>query len=178
MVAGGSLVRLLWFLLCALTVAQSLGAAQTPAAIPQDAKQLLQVHQDWEALPSLRRAEEAMSLNRAYVYLRAGAEGEVRQQIVNLTEEHPDALRFAMQADCWNPTNFVAGRARADAWLLQFPNRSDVEVQSVQSVQSYLGNAESRRQFVHDRAASSRWYPVGSILFVLLLAAGVIRILP
>lgn len=171
-------MKFLLVLFCGLFTSQSLYAAQSSTEIPQDAKQLLQMHEAWEALPAVRRAQESMSLDRAYIYLRSGAEGEVRQEIVNLTEDHPDALRFAMQADCWNPTNFATGRARADAWLLQFPERSAAEIQFVQSVQSYLSNAETRRQFVHDRATSSRWYPVGSVLFALLLAAGVVRFLP
>lgn len=176
--AGGSLVKTWLILLCSFFALHSSVEAQNLSATPADAKQLLQRHLSWENLSALQRADELVSLERAYVYLRAGAEGEVRKEIVNLTEDHPDALRFAMQADCWNPTNFAAGRDRADVWLAKFSGRVDSETLFVQSVQTYLGDAESRRAFVHDRAASTSWYPFGSVLFVLLMAAGVVRILP
>jgi hypothetical protein len=165
-------------LVCVFFTLYSVASAQSPLGVPADAKQLLQRHLEWEALPASQRANESVILERAYVYLRAGAEGEVRKEIVNLTEGHPDALRFAMQADCWNPNNFAAGRDRADVWLKQFPERVNTETQFVQSVQRYLGRAETRRQFVHDRAASTSWWPVGSVLFLLLLAVGAVRILP
>ncbi|PCJ54005.1 MAG: hypothetical protein COA70_07665 [Planctomycetota bacterium] len=151
-------------------------AQQSP--LPTDAKSLLQKHSTWIGLSSTRRAEESLSLERAFVYLQAGAEGELREEVSNLTERHPDALRFAMQADCWNPANFRAGRDRADDWLQQFPNRAESETKFVESVRTYLGDAESRRDYVHERAGSSRWFPLGAGLLVLLIAAGAMRLLP
>lgn len=154
-----------------------ISAMQFGSSVP-DAKTLLKKHQGWQDLSASRRAEEKLSLERAFVYLLAGAEGELREEISNLTEQHPDALRFAMQADCWNPSNFKAGRERAELWLQEFPGRIDSETAFVQSVRTYLSDAESRREFVHDQAASSRWFPLGAGLLVLLLAVGTLRILP
>ncbi|MDA0667517.1 MAG: hypothetical protein O3A95_07645 [Planctomycetota bacterium] len=171
-------MKSLLLFLCAFFAVPSVVLAQDSSAVPVDAKQLLQLHLEWEALPASRRADELVILERAFVYLRSGAEGEVRKEIINLTEEHPDALRFAMQADCWNPTNFAAGRDRSDVWLKRFSGRVDTETRSVKSVQAYLGTAETRRQYVHDRAASTSWYPLGSVLLLLLLATGAVRLLP
>jgi len=147
-------------------------------AAAHDAKGFLEAHQQWLTQSRALRATESSTLKRSFFYLRAGAEGELREEIDNLTEQNPDALRFAMQADCWNPSNFRAGHDRAVLWLSRYDNRPQVETDFVASVKAFLGDAETRRQFVHDRSASTRWLPLLAAGLVLLLAASLDRLLP
>jgi hypothetical protein len=144
----------------------------------QDARSLLQYHLAVTSLPLQTRASEAKTLERAFVYLRSGAEGELREEISNLTEDHPDALRFAMQADCWNPSHFSAGLTRAQDWLVRFPDRPAIETALVQDIQVFLEQANVRRTSLLAQRASGSWYPYASVLAFGLLAFAAARLLP
>ena len=163
-----------------LWVAVPLGAQANAADAIQveDAKGVLQYHLAVSAQPLHDRALEANTLERAFVYLRAGAEGELREEIQNLTEDHPDALRFAMQADCWNPTHFPAGLQRAQDWLQRHADRSAAEVSQVQAIQVFLQEASTRRTSLLEQRSSGSWYPIASVVGAALLALAVARLMP
>lgn len=166
-------------LLCCLGLVGAVPmAAQEGPALPQDARSLLLYQRSLEGLAPTVRASDAHTLQRAYVYLLAGAEGELREEIQNLSEEHPDALRFALQADCWNPHTFADGRRRAVTWLARHSDRSAAEVEDVTAVQEWLEEAETRREDLQRQRGRSRWYPLAAGLGVLLCVGLVLRLLP
>ncbi|MHC4381023.1 MAG: hypothetical protein ACYSU1_08030 [Planctomycetota bacterium] len=144
----------------------------------QDARGLLNYHLAASSLAPLERAKEANTLERAFVYLRSGAEGELREEIRALTEEHPDALRFAMQADCWNPSHFPAGLTRAQDWLERFPERPEAETASVREIQGFLQAATARRNALLSQRSSGSWYPFAAVLAFGMLVVAAARLLP
>lgn len=185
MVAGGSLMLLRLVPRATAFVLLTFGGgaleAQTAGADPnqvQDARGLLEYHLAVSTQPLHERALEANTLERAFVYLRAGAEGELRGEIQNLTEDHPDALRFAMLADCWNPTHFPDGLHRAQDWLQRFSNRTAAEVSQVEAIQGFLQEASTRRSSLLDQRSSGSWYPYGAVIGAALLALAVARFMP
>ncbi|MGB0952973.1 MAG: hypothetical protein ACPG31_07090 [Planctomycetota bacterium] len=168
-----ALVLLLWGLLY-----PGAASAQESQALPHDALSLLQYQKNLEGLAPAVRASETRTLERAYVYFLAGAEGELRNEIRNLTEDQPDALRFALQADCWSTHTYADGRRRADSWLAQYSDRSDAEVGAVKAVQVWLQDAETRRISLREERGRSRWYPLAAGFGVLLLVWLLVRRLP
>lgn len=162
-------------LVCLLT--GPLGAQQE-SSLPHDARSLLLYERNLESLAPAVRAAEELTLQRAYVYLLAGAEGELREEIRNLTEDHPDALRFALQADCWSPNTFADGRRRSEIWLATHANRSAAEVKVVTAVRDWLTAAEERRTSLQEERSRSRWYPLAAGFGVLLLGWLLVRLLP
>lgn len=184
MSTAGRTVRLAGFraivlaLLLILGGAPALAATDQEPALPQDAKALLQYHAGLSGLAPVVRASEVHTLERAYVYLLAGAEGELRTEIQNLTEDHPDALRFAMQADCWNPNTFADGKRRAETWLAAYAERSAAEVGAVTAVRDWLEEAEMRRATLQEDRARSRWYPLAAGLAVVLGLGLLVRKFP
>lgn len=168
-----TMVLLLWGLLCPSAV-----MAQEPGALPHDALSLLRYQQSLQSLAPAVRASERHTLERAYVYFLAGAEGELREEVQNLTEDQPDALRFALQADCWSTHTYADGQRRAETWLARFSDRSEAEVGAVQAVQTWLTDAEARRSSLQEERSRSRWYPLAAGLGVLLLVWLLVRRLP
>lgn len=169
--------RLLAALLAVFLGSPHLQASQLPAEV-LDARDLLRYHQAVQAQPLQVRASEEQTLARAFVYLRAGAEGELREEIQHLTEDHPDALRFAMQADCWNPTHFPDGLARASAWLTSFPDRPAAETAQVREIQVFLEQASDRRRRLLKERSSGSWLPIASVFAFGLFAFVAFRFLP
>ncbi len=170
-------------------------AAQAP---PQDAQSLLRYH--LEAAPRAeaqlaaltapglspqRRSEAVEELRwQAYVYLQAGAEGELLPLLDGLAKveqtkpgvELPadlhqatlaDAERFRIQAACWSPEQYSTGLALATAWSGRHPKASEAESSSVAAMKDYLENRLQDREEIQSRAASLLWYPLLSLLLLL-----------
>ena len=151
--------------------------AQTEA-LPADARELLAFHLRAMDQPLPQRVSEARTLERARVYRWAFAEGELRQEIRNLTEDHAGALLLAMVADCWNPANFQQGHVRADAWLGRYPEGSSDDIRLAQEVHNFLSRAQDRRnEILWNRRSRRRWLPAASVIGVVMLSFGVFRLL-
>lgn len=176
--------------------------AQTPSAAaqapPQDAQSLLRYHLEAApraeaqlaalAAPDLspqQRSEVVKELRwQAYVYLQAGAEGELLPLLDGLAKVEQaepgeelagdlrdatlaDAERFRIQAACWNPDQYSTGLALATGWSGRHPKASEAEANSVTAMQEYLESRLQNREEIRSRAASLLWYPLLSLLLLL-----------
>jgi len=170
-------------------------AVQAP---PHDAKSLLAYH--LEAAP--RAAAQLAALERpdlspaarseaveelrwqAYVYLQAGAEGELLPLLDGLGQVEKskpgedlradlrratlaDAERFRIQAACWSPDHYGQGLALASGWAARYPNASEAESGSVAAMEEYLRGRLQDREEIRRQAASLLWYPLLSLLLLL-----------
>lgn len=197
-------VRALWHVLvfCAvLGMTSPLLAQEASRAVvqaPQDARSLLRYH--LEAAPRAQAQLAAMgstALNhetrmraieelrwQAYVYLQAGAEGELLPLLDGLdliAQEAPDsaipaalreasladAERFRVQAACWSPDQYALGLHLAEFWASRHATASAAEAASVQSMKDYLQVRLQDREDVQGRASSLLWYPLFSLLALL-----------
>jgi hypothetical protein len=189
-------------LLLASVVAAPALCAQDPAAAaqsqPQDARSLLSYH--LEAAPRAEaqlaalatsglspeaRSEAVAELRwQAYVYLQAGAEGELLPLLDGLAKVEQvepgvdlpadlhdatlaDAERFRIQAACWSPDQYSAGLDLATAWAGRHPKASEAESNSVAAMKEYLESRLQDREEIQSRAASLLWYPLLSLLLLL-----------
>ena len=164
--------RFVLAVLVLLALATGLCGQQTA---PTDAKEFLAQHALFESSSKSTRADEAATLENARFYLHAGAENELRKEIAKLSEDHPVALRYAMLADCWNPSTYEQGLTRSKTWLRNFPERPRAEQQSVTSVHDFLAAKDVRREVLMERRAATAWLPFLSILVVMALVAGGLR---
>ncbi len=159
----------------ALWLSVTAGYANAQQADPQDARDFLAQHTLFENSSKTTRANEEATLTHARFYLHAGADNELRGEVAKLSEEHPVALRYAMIADCWTPATYAQGLQRSQAWLQQFPERSEAEQQSVIGVRDYLASRETLRQSLNERRAATAWLPFLSIAAVVILVGGGMR---
>ncbi len=158
-------------------VAIACSAVLAPAAAqetpPRDARELL----GWHA--SAKEVEQATVDElrwQAYVYLIAGAEGELRDRLARIEEgggtEDPevaaDVQRFAIQAACWSPERHAEGLAMAEAWEARFGDGPGPAVAAVADMRRFLEDRLAREEAVHLRSVGMLWYP---LLVLLALAA-------
>jgi len=143
---------------------------------PTDAKEFLARHATFANSPRTTRVDEQAILSNARFYLHAGAAGELRAEIAKLDEVHPVSMRYAMLADCWNPATYQLGLERSHLWLDSFPERDEIEQQSVRGVRDYLDGMEQRRAEFLQRRSTTAWLPFLSILAVIgIFTVGVRR---
>lgn len=143
-----------------------------PDQEPSDARSLLEQHLRWQQASMQHRASEHAILEQVRSYYRAGAEGELRQELEKL-ERHPEAMRYAMLADCWQPQNYSQGLQRSRAWMVDFPSQDPARRASVEAVESYLEEQLGRREEVEgSRLQSLGWCLIGLFGVVFGLRAG------
>jgi len=188
-------------LLASIAAASGLRAQDPSPAVqapPQDAQSLLSYHLEAApraetqlaalAAPDLSpqaRSEAVEELRwQAFVYLQAGAEGELLPLLDGLAKveqvkpgvELPvdlhnatlaDAERFRIQAACWSPDQYSVGLDLAEAWSGRHPKASEAESNSVAAMKEYLESRLQDREEIQSRAASLLWYPLLSLLLLL-----------
>ncbi len=143
--------------------------------VPTDASELLRWHLAHEAAP--QTAEEAAW--RAYVYVQAGAEGEVRAaaaQLEALSPGDPDADRFRLEADCWSPSTREQGLRRADAWLTVHADADANSVARVRTLQAFLTAETERAAGIRSADAAAGWLPVLALGAFALMSFGAWRL--
>lgn len=160
--------------LVALACAAVLGPAAAQETPPRDARELLA----WHA--SSAAAVEGATVDalrwQAYVYLSAGAEGELRDRLARIEalggaedpEVAADVQRFAIQAACWSPERHAEGLAMAEAWEARFGDGPAPAVAAVADMRRFLEDRLAREEAVHLRSVGMLWYP---LLVLLALAA-------
>lgn len=151
-------------------------AAQQPAA-PADAAALLRWHLDHEAPPA--DAEDAAF--RTWVYVQAGAEGEVRAsaaQLERLAGDDVQAGLFRLEADCWSPRGRAAGLRRAADWLQRHEGQADpARVARVRLLYDFLQSEEERAAGVRRADAAAGWVPGLALAAFVAMALAVGRLL-
>lgn len=175
MVEGSSLNRLRILLTCCAAVFVVVAALPAQQLEPTDARAFLELHAVYENSSKTARAGEEATLLHARLYLHAGAEKELRQEVTKLTEGHPEGLRYAMLADCWQPGTYRQGLERASQWLQIFPERALAEQQVVLGVHDFLAAKEQQRALFMERRAATAWLPFLALVAVAVLVAGGLR---
>jgi|FLOH01.1.fsa_nt_gi hypothetical protein len=175
MVEGSSVSMQRILLTCCVAVLGCSTTLHAQQPEPTDARAFLEQHAVYQNSSKATRAAEEATLARARLYLHAGAENELRQEVAKLTESHPVGLRYAMLADCWRPGSYRQGLERASQWLQIFPERSLAEQQAVLGVQAFLATKEQQRSLFLERRAATAWLPFLSLAAVMALVAGGLR---
>lgn len=106
MVEGSSVSMQRILLTCCVAVLGCSTTLHAQQPEPTDARAFLEQHAVYQNSSKATRAAEEATLARARLYLHAGAENELRQEVAKLTESHPVGLRYAMLADCWRPGSY------------------------------------------------------------------------
>lgn len=161
--------------LVALGCAAVLGPAAAQETPPRDARELLA----WHA--STSEAEQATVDDlcwQAYVYLTAGAEGELRDRLARIEaqggaddpEVAADVQRFAIQAACWSPERHAKGLAMAEAWEARFGDGPAPAVAAVADMRRFLEGRLAREEAAHLRSVGMLWYPL--LVLLALVALG------
>ncbi len=152
--------------------------SQQISQVQEDARALVGFYLQQQALAMPERAQESRILQRAEVYRWAGAEGELREEIQNLTEDHPMGLLHAMVADCWNPAHYEVGLQRAKTWLVKYLQVGGSNHELAQQVQDFLQEADAHRKTIAELRRSSQWIPVLSVLMIGFFLTRVFRWMP
>lgn len=144
--------------------------------VPTDASGLLAWHLAHEGAPET--ATDAAW--RAYVYVQAGAEGEVRAaatQLETLSPGDPDADRFRLEADCWSPATREQGLRRADAWLTAHAEADAGSVARVQTLRDFLAAETDRAAISRSADVAAGWLPFLALAAFALMTFGAWRLL-
>jgi len=162
---------------CFSTVIALLCAAPIWAQeVPTDASGLLRWHLAHEGAPET--AEDAAW--RAYVYVQAGAEGEVRAaaaQLETLSPDDPDAERFRLEADCWSPATREQGLRRADSWLTAHADTDASSAARVQTLRDFLAAEIDRAAVSRSADVAAGWLPLVALAAFSLMTLGTWRLL-
>ncbi len=154
----------LWLLL----LVSAAGAAQEPP--PRDARGLLQWHL---RLGPTDDPDEL--LRRAWVYQRAGAEGEAwaaLERVAARRPDDPDLLRFRARLSAWDPSRWRAGLTDAERWMEEFgPSRSDAERGAVAEILDELRRRVAARDAVGEGRRARALAPLFALAVGLLAVA-------
>ncbi len=154
--------------LSAILLAAPSGPAQEQP--PRDARGLVQWHL---RLAPTEDADEL--LHRAWVYQRAGAEGEAWAALEGVAArrpDDPDLLRFRARLSAWDPDRWRAGLADAERWSAEFgPSRSEAERGAVAELLDELRRRVSARDAVGEGRRTRALAPLVALAVGLLAVA-------
>ena len=143
--------------------------AQGPA---QDAASFLAWHAERGGQP---QSDWEVYANNAWVYLQAGALEEARravEEMESLRPDDPDAARFRIRIDSWDPSMREHAALSARHWLATHPDQPTELREAVGRDLAFLEDENAR----NDGVASSQGRAQFAPWVVLLLLGGCLRL--